>query len=1207
MAALAAGDLSGSSAGEPKPDVQEPKGGLAMKSRIFSLIAIVCLLASVVAWSQETRGTISGRVTDPSGAVIPGAQVVVTNSAMGTKTSLKTNQDGFYQASFLIPGVYHIEVTAAGFKKDVRDGIEVRVSDRLEVNLALELGASEQTVTVTAETPLLNTQTAALGTVIDAKLVADMPLEYGNPFILIGAASGVSFQGDARLNRPFEPTHIANYALAGTRGDMSEITIDGAPTSATANSNQIIATYVPPTDIVAEVKVQTATFDAQFGQTAAGVTNFSLKSGTNAFHGTASYSFQRPGFWDSDFFNNAQSKPKPPFSFDRWGGTFGGPAYIPKVYNGKNRTFFFWGYEGIHDARPRHDDTLNTVPTPAEKTGDFSALLKVGSSYQIYNPFTRTGPVSGRYTESPFPNNIIPPSLISPIAKNILSYFPAPSSPDTAAADGTNNMVDSSVTEKAKYYNHSWRVDQNVSDKQRIFARVSIYRRDSTYNNYFNNLTTGITFQFLARNAVFDDVYMLSPTTVLNTRYSYNRFIRVQENNLESVGFDITKLGFPASLAGLIPKDRARFPIINMTGYIQTSPSTGEYRPVNTHAVSATLTIARGTHSIRTGFEFRAYQETDHFFAANQTGQFNFDATWTRGPLDNSATAPGSIGQSVAALLLGLPSASSLIARVADYAEQSNAWGFFVQDDWKVTPKLTVNLGLRYEFEQPLHERYNRSVLGFDTTYVQSFSAAAQAVYAKAPLAEIPASQFKATGGLTFAGVGGNPSGLYNTPKKNFMPRVGLAYQIDGNTVLRTGIGIYYGFLGERRGDVVQSGFSQNTNMVPTIDNINFIATLSNPFPNGVQNPVGAAAGPQTFLGQNISYFNQNPKIPRVMRWEVGLQHAFKGGVMLETSYTGNKTIHLEIPIAGNPPYVNLNALPLQYMGKGILRDNTQNNYLTGSVTNPFYGLGPAGNSQATFTVNTIARSALLVPYPEFGSVSTSVNTGYSWYHGFLVSVEKRFAKGYTLSGNYTFSKFMQADELLNAADPMPVRVISEQDTPQRFSVSGVMELPFGKGKPFLSGVNPVASRLVGGWQLTGIWGYQVGLPLAWGNVIYFGNPKDIVLPPDQRTVDHWINTAGFEKLSANQPVGNQLRTWPLRFSQIRGRNGNNVDLAVSKNTRVTEGRNIQFRAELLNLFNHPGFPGPTLTPTSATFGQITASNQAGYPRRLQLTLKYIF
>jgi hypothetical protein len=1171
---------------------------------VLALLAI--LLTVTPGWAQESRGAIVGRVTDATGGVIPGASVEVTSQAMGTKVALVTNEVGFYQASYLIPGLYQIVVQAPGFKKSVRDGVQVQVNDRLEINITLEVGAAAESVTVTGEAPLLTTTSASVGTVVDARRVADLPLEYGNPFLLISAAGGVSFQGDARLNRPFEPTHIANYALAGTRGDMSEITIDGAPTSATANSNQIIATYVPPTDIVQEVKVQTATFDAQFGQTMAGVTNFSLKSGTNAFHGTASYSFQRPGFWAGDFFNNAQGKPKPPYSFGRWDGTFGGPAYIPKVYNGKNRTFFFWGYEGWRDARPRHDDTTNTVPTPAEKTGDFSALLKVGSSYQIYNPFTRTGPVSNRYTAQPFPNNIIPTALINPIAKNILSYFPAPSSPATAAADGTLNMVDSSVTENAKYYNHSWRVDHNVSDKQRIFARVSIYRRDSTYNNYFNNLTTGIFFQFLARNAVFDDVYMLSPTTVLNTRYSYNRFIRVQDNNVESRGFDVTTLGFPASFANLLPKSLAHFPIINMTGYIPTSPSTGEYRPVNTHVASATITKARGAHSIRTGFEFRAYQETDHFFAANQTGQFNFDATWTRGPLDNSATAPGSIGQSVAALLLGLPSASSLIARVADYAEQSNAWGFFVQDDWKVTQKLTVNLGLRYEFEQPLHERYNRSVVGFDTTYVQPLSAAAQTVYARSPLAELPAGQFKAAGGLTFAGLDGNPNGLYHTPKKNFMPRVGLAYQMQKSTVLRAGVGVYYGYLGERRGDVVQSGFSQNTNMVPTINNIDFIATLSNPFPNGVQQPVGAAAGKQTFLGQNISFFNQNPKIPRVSRWELGLQHVFKGGILLEANYTGNKTIRLEIPVAGNPPVVNLNALPNQYLSKSPTRDNTTNNYLTGSVTNPFYGLGPAGNTQAIFTINTIARSGLLVAYPEFGSVSTSVNSGYSWYHGLVVLVEKRFSKGYSLAANYTFSKFMQADELLNPADSMPVRVISDQDTPHRLSLSGVMEFPFGKGKRLLNTANPVVSRLVGGWQLSGMWGYQVGLPLAWGQVLYYGDPANIVLPADQRTVDHWFNAAGFEKASAAQLVNN-VRTWPLRFSQLRLRNGNNVDLALIKNTRVTEGQRIQFRAEFLNAFNHPGFPAAQLGPTSATFGRITASNQAGYPRRLQLTLKYIF
>jgi hypothetical protein len=365
--------------------------------------------------------------------------VEVTNKAMGTTFSLLTNDVGFYQASYLIPGLYQITVEAPGFKKFLRDNIEVRVNDRLEINVTLEVGAPTESITVTEETPLLNTSSASLGTVVDAKRVADLPLEYGNPFLLIGAGGGISFQGDPRLNRPIEPTHIANYAMTGTRGDMSEITIDGAPTSATANSNQIMAAYVPPTDIVSEVKVQTATFDAQFGQTAAGVTNFSLKSGTNAFHGTASYSFQRPDFWAGDYFNNAQGKPKPPYTFDRWGGAFGGPAYIPKLYNGKNRTFFFWGYEGIHDARPRHDDTTNTVPTPAEKTGDFSALLKAGSSYQIYNPFTRTGPVSGRYTAQPFPGNIIPTSLINPIAKNILSYFPEPSSPTTASPDGTNN------------------------------------------------------------------------------------------------------------------------------------------------------------------------------------------------------------------------------------------------------------------------------------------------------------------------------------------------------------------------------------------------------------------------------------------------------------------------------------------------------------------------------------------------------------------------------------------------------------------------------------------------------------------------------------------------------------------------------------------------------------------------------------------------
>jgi len=1168
------------------------------------LFSVCFLIACAGVWGQETRGTISGLITDPSGAVIPGATVVVTNVAMGTKANLSANENGIYQAPYVLPGIYQVDAASAGFKKIVRENIELRVADHLEVNIELQIGNSDQSVTVTAETPLLNSESASVGTVVDSRRVADLPLSYGNPFELIGSAAGVAFTGDARLDRPFEPTQIVGYAMAGSRGNLSEVTLDGAPTSATANGNQVIASYVPPTDLVQEFKVQTATFDAQFGQTQGGVTNISMKSGTNEYHGTAGYTSQRPSFWANDFFNNQAGRARPDFMFNRWGGSFGGPVRIPKIYNGKNRTFFMWGYEGIHDSRPRHDDSTYTVPTTAEKAGDFSALLGVGSSYQIYNPFSRRAAASGRYQEDPFPGNIIPSSLFSPVGMKALSYFPTPLS--AGAADGTRNMVDSSVTEKAKYYNHSWRVDHNISDRQRVFVRASIYRRDSTYNNYFNDMATGVLFKFLARAAVFDDVYTISPTTVLDVRYSYNRFIRFQDSNPDSTGLDLTKLGFPASYNAAIPADVKRFPQFNMTGYIPTGSAAGENRPVMNHTVNGTITKSAGSHSIRSGVEFRVYQENDTFFGFQQTGTFNFDSTWTRGPLDNSAVSPGSIGQSAAAMLLGLPSSSSNVARSASYAEQSNSWGFFVQDDWKIAPRLTLNLGVRYEFEQPLHERFNRSVLGFDPNYVQPFSGQVSTNFATNDASLISQlATVKALGGLTFAGVGGNPTGLYNTPKNQIMPRLGLAWQIGNNTVLRTGFGMFYGFLGERRSDVIQSGFSQNTNVVPTTDNINFTGTLANPFPNGITEPVGSKAGYQTFLGQNISFFNQNPLTPRVMRWELGVQHVFRGGILVDASYTGNKSVHVELNPTGNPNQININALPDQYLCTSPFRDNTCNNYLTGTVPNPFYNLVP-GNTQGTYTNTTIARSTLLQPFPAFGTISTTRPQGYSWYHSLVLSLEKRFAKGYSFSANYTYSKFMQADELLNAGDPMPLRVISDQDVPQRVSLSGVWELPFGNNKPLLNHTGRIASRLVGGWQLSGVFVYQVGFPLAWGNVLYVGDPSNIVLPADQRSVDHWFNTKGFDTLSADQ-FANNLRTWPLRFSQIRGRNTNNVDLALIKNTHITERQNLQFRAEALNAFNHPGFPAPVLAPTSVTFGQIVASNQAGYPRRLQLSVKYIF
>ena len=418
---------------------------------------------------------------------------------------------------------------------------------------------------------------------------------------------------------------------------------------------------------------------------------------------------------------------------------------------------------------------------------------------------------------------------------------------------------------------------------------------------------------------MIDHVITLSPTMVLNSRYSYNRFIRGSDGNPLSENFDVTQLGFSSTYAAQVPKDIARFPRVNLTGYISNG-FTGENRPVNNHTVSSTLSKASGKHNIRTGFEFRVYQEADNFFSNAQTGQYTFDSTWTRGPLDNSANSPGSIGQSVASLLLGLPGSGS-IARAADYIEQSGSWGFFVQDDFKVSRKLTLNIGLRYEIETALRERFNRSTLDFNPTYKQDISDPALVNYAKiyptiaGGFPELLVTAFTSNGGMTFAGQNGNNGSLYQTPKNVFLPRIGLAYMLTPRTVIRSGFGMFAGFLGERRGDVQQNGFNQNTNMVLTRDNgITWDTTLANPFNNGVTEPKGNADGYKTYLGQGFTYFNQTPKLPMTMRWELGFSQDLKG-YAIEVNYIGSKTNHTEITR-------NINAMPLQYWSTMRTRDD---------------------------------------------------------------------------------------------------------------------------------------------------------------------------------------------------------------------------------------------------------------------------------------------
>ena len=528
-----------------------------MMQRILPLIAILLLLAGAAQLAaQESRGTVVGTVIDPTGAVVPAASVQVVNVAMGTKLALSTNEAGVFQAAYLIPGAYNVTIEAPGFRRIVREGVEVRVNDRLALSFTLEVGAAAESVTVTGETPLLEVGTASLGAVVDARRITELAIPHGNVYFLIALAPGVTFARDPRLDRPHEPTHIVGYAMDGTRANRSDVTIDGLPSTSTANAYEVTASYVPPSDIIAEFKVQTATFDASFGQTEGGVTNISIKSGTNSLHGAAYYSKMAPSMFANDWFANARRVAKPDFYYDRWGGSAGGPVWIPKLYDGRNRTFFQWGYEGIHEGRPRNNGTP-TVPTEEMKTGDFSSLLGVSANYQIYNPFTRVAEGS-RFRAQPFAGNKIPDSMINPVAKKILSFYPKPIG--AGLADGTRNYERPEMQEVIKYYTHTIRADQTISDRQRLYARVSWYRRDADYNNYFNNLATGSKFQFLSRAGVIDDVYTLSPTTVLNVRYGYNRFIRNDQPNPESNGFDLTSLGFPAAYNNAISPGAAELP-----------------------------------------------------------------------------------------------------------------------------------------------------------------------------------------------------------------------------------------------------------------------------------------------------------------------------------------------------------------------------------------------------------------------------------------------------------------------------------------------------------------------------------------------------------------------------------------------------------------------------------------------------------------------
>lgn len=1188
-----------------------------------TILLIISLFICVGhASAQEFRGAISGRVTEASGGAVVGAQVTVTNIATNSSVNTATTDSGEYQVLYLIPGNYTLTIEAKGFKKSIRKNIEVRVGDKLQLDLALEVGAVTESVNVTADAPLLESNSASAGQVIDQRRISELPLSDGNPFVLARLAPGIAYVGDLKFSRPFDNGGTSDVVANGAPG-RNEFTLDGVPNMASGGGRGRVA-FVPPSDAVQEFKVETSSFDAQSSHTAGATVNVTLKSGTNSLHGTA-YEFVRNDVLSAnDFFlnrTNLATNPtrdkdqdgkadRDPLRYNRYGFTIGGPVYMPRFgsggkpyVDGRNRSFFFFSYEGLKDVFP--EPGLFTVPTLKMRGGDFSELLP---GIVIYDPATAKAE-GARVRRDPFPGNIIPANRISAIAKNYLSYYPLPNQP--GGAQGQNNFI-SGQPRSDNFHSESFRFDQVLNEAQRVFFRYSHNNRRESRGNW-GGVVNGVnsTGNYLFRindSGNMDYVNNFSPTVVLNARVGFSRFnepnIRQHEGQVSPAS-----LGFPAAVAALFGPEQY-LPRFEISGYSVLGDSVGGGTTFNIYTFQSTLTKIAGAHSIRMGYDFRTYRENS-YGAGHAAGRYDFAQNYTRGPLDNSTSA--AVGQSLASFLLGVPTGGT-IERNASRSNQSLFNGMFVHDDWKVSNKLTLNLGLRYEYEGATNERYNRNSRGFDLTSASPIEAAAKAAYAASPIPEIPVTAFQVKGGLLFP-TEGNRS-FWDADKNNFQPRIGFAYKVNDKLVMRGGWGIYtVPFV---INGASQPGFSQSTPIVPSVDNgLTFQASLANPFPTGVLAPVGSTLGLGTFLGQGISFLPNKLDNTQAQRFSFGFQYELPGNWMVELQYVGNRGYD---GVVGTNI---LNTIPRKYLSTSSFRDQSMIdtiNFLSATVTNPFRNLIPG----TSLNGGTVQRNQLLRAFPQFGTIGTFRNDASSSYNGGQLRAEKRFSKGYTLLAAYTWSKFLEKASFRNEVDTEYERRFSDTDIPHRLVMSGILELPFGRGRKWGANMHRALDVVAGGWQIQGIWNWQSGRPTpTLGNVYYNGDITKLKTSIKPENVDGTVfDISGFYFTDAavqtngvidpnkqrNDPriqLGNNVRVLPSRWAGFRGQGLNLWDLSVSKNFSFTETIKLQLRGEFLNAFNTPVFGDPNLDPRNANFGKVTGQNNLA--RNVQIGLKLIF
>ena len=1161
-------------------------------NRIVTGICIIAAALPVSFYGQEFRASISGVVTDPSGASIPGALVAVTNLERNIKTSSLANSAGRYAAQFLFPGSYDVTVEHRGFKVYSQRGITLQATDHIDIDVVLEVGASTDRVTVTSETPLLETENATRASTIENRVLENVPTNGRNLYALEYALPGVVkanlYWGSMEL---YAYGDINGVAINGGRVGENETLIDGL--SNTKGDRGV--SLVPSLSATQEFSVQSNIYDAQYGRFGGGVTSVVVKSGTNRVHGEL-YEFMKNVKLDAaEWVLNKEGTPRSKFQNNTWGVEADGPVVIPKLFDGRNRLFFMMSYEG--EKENSDGSNIRTLPYGGQLRGDFSNLVNSGGKQiLIYDPSTtRLGP-GGTYIRDPFPGNIIGAGRINPIAAKLAALYPQPNVP----GDGVNHLHNYSVLNPGgnKYTALLGKMDLKLSSRHSISWRYG-------QTPYFapavavwgNNAAEPATSKTqVPRNWGADYTFIVSPTVIFNLRAGLSRYEQFAGSNFAG-GYDPRQLGFPDSLVSQFLT--LQFPRFNLGTYSELGASSvTNYTAADTWSLQPNLTWLQGKQTIKAGTEFRLYNRNT-LAPGLASGTYTFNKQWTQA---NPQQADALSGNEFASFLLGIPGSGS-VDRNINSAYQNKYYSLFFQDDIKLTRTLTINVGLRWDYETPLRERYNRIVRGF-------------AFDQNSPLA-VPSLNLK--GGLLYAGSSGDQRFAFNPFRTAFQPRAGFAWKAAHNWVVRGGYGLTY--LGQSSTGQ-NTGFSRPTPLIASVDNnITSAVTLSDPFPRslypaGLLQPIGSSQGLATNLGQSISAQYLDRPLPRSHQFSFGLQRQLPWGFLADASYVGNLTHKLPVSLP-------LNFIPANLLNSLAVADRPA--YFNAQVDNPFAGLLPSTGINGA----KVARSQLLVAYPQYTGVTiTDVPAGGQSYHSAQMKLARRFHQGIGVQAAYTISKTLERVSVLNSQavnlsnlllTPLEQR-LAQFDTPRKLSLLVTAAVPVGRGKHFGSHLPRALDYVLGGWNLNAEYNHQTGFPfdfpnaapLMAGSAALSDSQRDKLAQTQGRTQfdpsnDVWFNTALFPT-KAQAPF--TLRSFPTRFPDVRSKPLNVVEFSAYKEIPIRERIRWQIRADFHNALNHPTFNHLASNDVAnSQFARFSTSgiDDTSEPRLIVIAMKIIF